>query len=90
MQYWPNWPVLMRTKRVEMCAPARVWSGVPHGARAAVLRPEMCHGRAHIAVRQIPNAVACLPYLEGESKLGNMVNLGEVHDGMILTRPLAP
>ena len=35
-------------------------------------------------------ALTCLPYLEGESKLGNMVNLGEVHDGMILTRPLAP
>ena len=45
----------MRTKRVEMCAPARVWSEVPHGARAAVLRPEMCHERAHIAVRQISN-----------------------------------
>ena len=45
----------MRTKRIEMCAPAKVWSGVPHGARAAVLRPEMCHERAHIAVRQISN-----------------------------------
>ena len=42
--------------------------------------------QAHFAA--VP-AVTCLPYLEGESKLGNMVNLGEVHDGMILTRPLA-
>ena len=46
----------MRTKRIEMYAPARVWSEVPHGARAAVLRPEMYHERAHIAVRQISNA----------------------------------
>ena len=46
----------MRTKRIEMYAPARVWSEVPHGARAAVLRPGMCHERAHVGARQISNA----------------------------------
>ena len=29
----------------------QVWSGVPHGARAAVLRCEMCHERAHVGVQ---------------------------------------
>jgi len=50
-EHWSHVPVLMRTKRIEMRPPAQLWSGVPHGARAAVLRPEMFHEWAAVAVK---------------------------------------
>ena len=57
----------MRTKRVEMYAPARVWSRVPHGARAAVLCHEVCQARAVAGVlRKLTSSALRDPWLAGD------------------------